>query len=253
MRPLAQFNKIDVVFATPSATHNVAMEYARSMIETNWLLWSQKVTTASMQRGGDCFVQKVRNKLVGDFLEQFPDCENFFFLDDDIGWPAQKVLEFVRRPDDIVGGIYPKKSDQVDFPVEFAFDEQNGMINEQNGMAEAWVIPTGFMRIKRHVLEKMRDKFGMFKDFDVNENNEGIIKEFPNIFWCGPQESADNLFWGEDYTFCRRAREMGFSMWVDPDIEFTHRGTKKWQRSMKNHMSIIREKAAAMKPLDAAE
>lgn len=245
-------HKIDVVFATPSYSHRHAMEYTRSLIETEWVLWQAGCATAHMQRGGDCFVSKVRNKMVTDFLTQFPDCQNFFFLDDDIGWPALKVLEFLNRPEDIVCGIYPKKSDEIDFPVELAYDENTGLLIERDGLMEAWVVPTGFMRIKRHVLEKMADKFGTFKDIDL-ENGVGVVKDYYNIFECGPAPSANMLFWGEDYTFCKKWLAMGGSIWIDPNMEFTHRGNKKWTDNMFNHIGMLREKALTMRKPAAAE
>jgi hypothetical protein len=38
-------------------------------------------------------------------------------------------------------------------------------------------------------------------------------------------EVYDGEFWGEDYVFCRRVREAGFDIYVDPLIEFDHAGT----------------------------
>lgn len=247
------YEKISVVFATPCLEQKVALEYLRSMTETNFLLWKHGLWSGQIYRPGDCFVAKARNRLVSDFLTQFPDCENFFFLDDDIGWPAEKVLEFIRRPDDIVGGVYPKKSKEMDFPVSFAFHADSGLLNEPgNGLVEALTIPTGFMRIKRHVLEKMASRFGTYKDEDLDADGKSVIREYPNIFVCGPNPEMDNLFTGEDTMFCLRWQQMGGSMWVDPDIEFKHRGSNRWTDTMKDHMQIIRDKAALMKK-EAAE
>lgn len=249
---MTEYRGIHVVFATPCFSQSVSLEYVRSIIETDYLLWQNGITTAMLQRPGDCFVARARNRLVNDFLTQFPDCENFFFLDDDIGWPAQKVLEFLQRPDDIVAGVYPKKSAETDFPVGFAY-HQDGTLNEPgNGLVEAWTIPTGFMRIKRHVLEKMAAEYGTYKDMDIDEAGGTSINDYPNIFVCGPNPEMDNLFTGEDTMFCFRWQKMGGSMWVDPDIEFMHRGSKRWKANMQDHMQIIRAKAAAMKK-EAAE
>lgn len=242
---MIQDNKVDVVFATPSYDHKHAMEYTRSIIETNWLLWQAGCATGHMQRGGDCFVSKVRNKMATDFLNQFPDTENFFFIDDDIGWPAHKVLEFLNRPEDIVCGIYPKKSEELDFPVEMAFTPA-GTLVENNGLYEAWIVPTGFMRIKRHVLEAVGKESGFMKDMDLVDG-VGVIKEYLNIFECGPAKTDGNLFWGEDYTFCKKWRAMGGTIWVDPNIEFTHRGNKKWKNNMFDHFEILRRNAASRK------
>jgi len=38
-------------------------------------------------------------------------------------------------------------------------------------------------------------------------------------------EVFEGEFWGEDYVFCRRAREAGIEIWIDPYIQFDHDGT----------------------------
>ena len=83
------------IFATPSLDHRVTLDYLRSWTETIWLMSSKGIAAGRVDRGGDCFVAKARSKLVTDFLNQYPMATDLFFLDDDIGWPAEKVIEFV--------------------------------------------------------------------------------------------------------------------------------------------------------------
>ena len=64
-----------------------------------------------------------------------------------------------------------------------------------------------------------------------------------NIFETGV--GADDWFWGEDYCFARKWTDDGQEVWVDPNIEFTHRGTKKWCNRLVDHLSIYRDRAAA--------
>jgi hypothetical protein len=35
--------------------------------------------------------------------------------------------------------------------------------------------------------------------------------------------------YGEDYSFCKRWRDMGGQVWVDPSISMGHLGTKIWK------------------------
>src|SRR5260221_11519844 len=99
--PIVQSNERqypDVIFATPTLSHSFCVHYHRSIMETSWLCMANGITTGVMVRPGDCFVDKERNKLVTDFLREFPCTQNFFFLDDDIGWPHQNVVELLRGP-----------------------------------------------------------------------------------------------------------------------------------------------------------
>ena len=36
--------------------------------------------------------------------------------------------------------------------------------------------------------------------------------------------TREGEFWGEDYVFCRRARQAGFKIWIDPSIKLDHAG-----------------------------
>lgn len=230
----------DVIFATPTLSHSFCVHYHRSIMETSWLLMANGITTGVMVRPGDCFVDKARNKLVTDFLREFPGTQNFFFLDDDIGWPAEKVLEFLRRPDDVVAGAYPKKAEFRDFPCSLALDRDAKTLIESEGMFLAVLAPTGFMRIKRHVLEHLQNTSSVFEDITP----DGDYASYSYIFETG--RGNDGKFWGEDYTFCRKVADLGYRIWIDPDIMFKHQGIRTWEDRLSNHMGTFKKRAAVI-------
>ncbi len=227
----------DVIFATPTLSHSFCVHYHRSIMETSWLLMAHGITTGVMVRPGDCFVDKARNKLVTDFLREFPETPNFFFLDDDIGWPPEKVLEFLQRPDDVIAGAYPKKAEYRDFPCSLALNPDTGELIESQGMFLAVMAPTGFMRIKRHVLETLVGKANVFEDITP----EGNYEAYSYVFETGRGE--DGKYWGEDYTFCRKIAAAGFHIWIDPDISFKHQGIRTWEDRLSNHIDRFRQRA----------
>lgn len=225
-----------VIFATPCYDHRVCYEFLKSSLETEWALNARGIARGYIGRGGDQFIAKVRNKIVTEFLKNYPMATHLFFLDDDIGWPPGKVIEFLDRPEDIIAGIYPKKQENRDFPVELEADAFSGSLVERDGLVKARGVPTGFMRIKRRVLEKMAEVSGTFREMDA----DGTWGEYYEIFRCGVMNGEFN---GEDYIFCQNAMAMGFEIWVDPNIPFTHRGNKKWADNLSLHLDVFREKA----------
>lgn len=228
---------LSVVFCTPALSANVCLEYKNSMMQTVMLLGSNGIPHGVLDRAGDAYLDKVRSKLATEFLESFPTAQNFFFLDDDIGWPAYKVIEFLRRPEPILAGIYPKKSDEIDFPVEFMVNTETGELIERDGLYRVGGIPTGFLRIKRWALEKLVALAPRFKCMEPGN----VVREYAYVFPTGI--GPDGWFWGEDYAMARNWLETGGEIWVDPDIEFTHRGTKKWANNLSRHLDKYREKA----------
>lgn len=221
-----------VMFATPTLTHTNCTEYTVSLIQTLGLL---KIPYAYRVQAGDQFIAKARNKIATEFLAS--PCTDLFFLDDDIGWPAHAVLKFLASPLDLIAGIYPKKSDTLDFPLELEVDAATGTLIERDGLVRALGVPTGFMRIKRHVIEKLAAHAGTFLDIEA-----GVTREFTEIFRTGV--GPDRFFWGEDYTFCQNWRALGGEIWIDPIIKFTHRGTKRWEGTLGDSMPIFRQKAS---------
>jgi hypothetical protein len=239
--------KCGVIFATPILSHHVSLEYYNSMIKTEWALIERGILHGHIQRGGDPYLSKVRNKLATDFLRQYPNATDLFFVDDDVGWPAHKAIEFIDNTEPVLAGIYPKKSDALDYPVQLIADKSTGMLVERDGFYKAQAVPTGFLRIKRWVLEEMVKISGVFYD---TESDERVV-EYYNLFEMGV--APDRWWTGEDYAFAKKWIDMGGEVWVDPDIDFSHRGTKKWESNLLQNMQVFRDKALVMKELTDKE
>lgn len=248
-------SKPSVFIATPSFEGRPVREYFISLSTTQSMLIANGINYMASVLPGDPYLAKVRNRLAAQFLTDHPTMTDFFFLDDDIGWPAEKFLEFLHRPEDILCGIYPKKQDAQEFPVSLMM--KDGNLIKRDHLYKADLVPTGFMRIKRHVLEKLaarsmkyldtlpggasRMYWEIFQarlidpkmedlrsaDLDALTREEAIASLKRSLGVTVPHEIA--TWWGEDYFFVRRWQEIGGEVWVDPDIKFTHRGSKAWE------------------------
>lgn len=234
-----------VCFGLPTLSHSVSTGFLRSWTSTIGLLKDQGIESTTLMLGGDPFIAKARNRIVTDFLRECPGVESLFFLDDDVDWPAEKVIEFLNRPEPVVAGIYPQKRTPVDFPVQLACYADTGELIEQDGLIKAMLVPTGFLRIKRWVLEKLAEPpTRVFLDTMI----DGTPKEFLGIFesGIGPQESdAPPFWWGEDYIFSRKCQALGIDLWVDPNVPMGHVGRNRWEDNMANHMTRFRQRAKA--------
>lgn len=224
-----------VIFSTPSLSGSVTMDYLKSWTNTAWMLKDLAIPHGRSDRSGDCFVDKVRCKLVQDFLDG-PGTD-LFFLDDDLGWPAAKVVEFIRRPEPILAGVYPKKMDNLDFPVALEANVDTGELITDQGLYLAQFCGGGFLRIKREVLEKLAPLVERFKDIEM----DGGFKDYPLLFDSG--RDSDGWWCGEDVSFFRLARANGYPLWIDPAIEFKHKGQKAWKGNLSEHLDSLRKKA----------
>ncbi len=225
-------------FCTPCLDHKVAIEYLMSALHTERLLLARSVAHEWCNRPGDPFVAKARSTMVAEFLAS--KGTDLFFLDDDLGWPAEKVLEFIDRDEPVLAGVYPQKLDEISFPCSVEMGEDGGLI-ERDGLVKAVLVPTGFLRIKRWVLEKLWDEAPPYRETDAS----GKVHECRAVFNSGP--AADGQWWGEDFAFSNSCQIAGIDMWIDPAIPFYHRGAKRYGAQMSHSLDVFRDKARKMK------
>lgn len=212
-----------VLFATPCLDHRVSLDFFRSYLDTSYLLSANGIKHGCLQLGGCCYLANARNKLATDFLVQHPDATDLFFLDDDIGWTPEAALKLILRPEGVVAGVYPHKSDNLTFPAQLHYD--NEKLTEIDGMFLALTVPTGFLRIRRHVLEKMAETAARYPDPDGSRPG-GSPEVIIEIFKTGLNGTGAWL--GEDTMFCADWIGQGGNIWIDPDIAFSHTGRKRW-------------------------
>ncbi len=227
-----------ILFGITSFSGSVCREFLPSFVETMTVLGAAGIASSICMVPGDPYLSKARNSIVFRFLTKSPGATHLFFLDDDLGWPAQKALDLINHDVDVVAGCYPKKTDKGEYPCQIDVDA-DGTWKQHNGLWRAKLAPTGFMCIKRHVLEKMAARSGLY----VDSTTIGATDAQWNVFDMGwrtnegdcPQEQAGiaGQWWGEDYYFCRKWRDMGGEVWIDPDIMFTHRGSLAWGGNFK--------------------
>jgi hypothetical protein len=233
-----------VVFAIPTYGRAPCVEFQMSALETNNLCLANGITTVWRYAGGDPYVHKARSVLASEFLTLHKDATDLFFLDDDLGWEAAAVLRSLSRAEDVVAGIYPKKADYGEWPVEMQFDKDTMAPIERDGLFLASLAPTGFMRIKRHVMEAAAEESGIYDHHDLTKGTVKVWDFFRTGYVPYSENSREGRWWGEDFFFCVMVRNMGFEVWVDPNIYFSHRGSKAWEGRFRH---VLEDKALEMK------
>lgn len=224
-----------VIVATPTFTCNVSYEHAGSMEKFAYFCAQRGIRIGHLFHPGLQFVEVARNLLVARFLADHPDATDFFFIDDDVGFPHEKAVEFIMRPEPVVAGVPVMKAEGApQFPV-FLHAEDEGKPFEQNGLILARSVPCAFMRIKREVLENLAVKANTYQWVTVETQAADVI------FKLFDRGDKDGSFIGEDVNFCQLLADNGIPIWVDPDIQFSHRGTRRWEGSFKDALKLYLE------------
>lgn len=206
------------LIATPAYSGSVSVEYVGALLSGLTDLAQRGIETDVKILPGLCYIDLARDQLAGLFLKS--DCTDLVFIDDDVGFPADGLWKLLQHDRDIVGGIYPKKTETPQWPFIAAADaDGNFVCDPETGLIECEGLPTGFLRIRRNVFEVMTEKFHERRY--TNDQGDELHEFFP-------VERIGNRKFGEDYRFCQMARECGFKLWADPDIDFSHAGRKVW-------------------------
>lgn len=206
----------------------------------------------------ESLITRARNNLVSEFLQTQHDY--LFFIDADIEFSVKDVHLLWEMDKDVAVGAYRMKQDGAPLTVW-----KEGILynieNETHPMKVDYA-GTGFMMIKRAVIEKM---IGIYKGTEYFEyiyteeeraqivaalhqvekgdmtdlEYEQVIEDIRSrsdmerhkkyaLFDTTIQKYYDgqHVYMSEDYTFCKRWRDIEGEIWCHPQIKLTHWGSK---------------------------
>lgn len=206
---------MEVFFGTPSYSKELTVDYNQALVQSAILLTQLGVEMRHFVLAGSPFIGKARNEIVDAFLAT--SATDLIFLDADVGFDPRVLPRILRYPQEIVGGLVPKREPGAEVYHQNAL---TGVI--QNGLFQSLELPTAFMRIRRSVFQKLEKPY--FR-----------------------AESSADAF-GEDIYFCRKWVAAGGHFWIDADIDFSHRGSYAWRGNFYDH-SI---KTGLLRKADAA-
>lgn len=227
-----------VVFCIPALDGSIKARCHQSLVATYRILNDAKIPYEEFFVEHCPYLPVARATLAAMFMAD-SEATDLFFIDSDVGFEASGVIEILKRPEAIVAGVYPLKRDAGGYPVEVKTID--GIPIGRDGLIEANFLPGGFMRIKRIVFEEMAKAYPELRyDESVVEVKDSGITEAYDFFGMGVY---GRKFRTEDYAFCQRWRDMGGQVWVYPNINFDHVGTKTYKGNY--HEFLLRQPGGA--------
>src|SRR5215469_13783418 len=163
--------RFNLVVATPCFGGQVSTVYATSLFNLQQAVQNLSNVKVKVQlRDGDALITRARANLVTLFLDD-PTATHLLFVDADIGFVPEQVFRLIGSGADVVAGIYPIKrvnwdkaaralqSDRpnlpaasLDYVLEINDPDCAVVVNRFTRVRYAG---TGFLMIRRHVLERM--------------------------------------------------------------------------------------------------
>jgi FkbM family methyltransferase len=165
-------------------------------------------------------VEWVRGYALSLFYDVLKEYTHLLFVDDDMGFQPEVVVDMVAFGEPVVGALYRKKITTVEWAVSgVEKPESRGPFLEVEGLG------MGCFLIRRDAVTAMIEKFPDLIDTRKSSINDLMKKTGMNrlldFFRCIQGETGKV---SEDFSFCRRWRETGGKVWAVTHHKITHVG-----------------------------
>jgi hypothetical protein len=223
-----------ICIAIPCYTGKVDMGTMASLIAELPHLSQAGINVTFADQRGNSMISHGRDMLLAQFLAS--DATDIFFIDDDVTWDAGSLTKLMSWPVDVVAGVYPTKTEPIYYHTRFLSGDLKSPEGLE-GLLEVEAVPAGFLRISRLAVEQMVLNYPEKRFADKNAPKGYAWALFDNIH-------EGDLYFGEDYSFCRRYRAIGGKIYVQPEIVMGHVGPKVFMGSF-GHWLRSRDKPEA--------
>ena len=218
-----------VMIATPVAANNaVGVYYVSSLIQSMRIssLYNVELYPIPMPYDEDEYIQVARNDLIAIAVEA--NVDELVWIDSDISWIPEDLFKLLAYDVDVVGGIYPKKLDKEEYPIQLLSKTIN--VNLQTKLFEVDGIGTGFLKMSKKSLNSLWNSNPEYK-------NKGITGK-----WICDVVVQNNQVNGEDIILCQKLRDLGYKIYLDPYVNCEHVGNKRYTGNFEKYIMALMRK-----------
>jgi hypothetical protein len=164
----------------------------------------------------ESLVTRARNNLMAKMMTN-KSATHFMFIDADIRFQPESILQMIACDKEVIGGLYPKKALPVNYVINLKPETK-----VQGDIFTVDTMGTGFLLFRKEVYQKLCDAHPECKYVD----DVGLGKQYEptmySIFDCEIDEKGHYL--SEDWLFCRRWSALGGEIWAHGKVLLNHIG-----------------------------
>ena len=241
-----------IFIGTPCYGGMISVNYFESCLRLMSECSLNKVGLQFGTIGNESLVTRARNTLVQLFMDHL-DYTHLLFIDADIGFSERTVMRMLELDEEVVTGVYPRKTidwtkvirkvkekpdikenELLASSLQYNLNVKNPEhVEVKKGFIEVLDGATGFMLIKRQVFEKMAKAYPELKfksDQPLNDTHDKTFNYHDNSNWNyaffdTTIEPETKRYLSEDYAFCRLWQKIGGTVYADITSGLTHYGT----------------------------
>ena len=239
-------SEYSIMVATPVHSE-CSIHYTQALLELQQLCIKNKIKiTFSLVKSS--LVTQGRNLCVAGFLES--DFTHLLFIDSDIYFKADSVMEMLKKDKEVLSIPYPLKTmmwDKLYKKIQEGKIEQSSDLKKwlntypmkvenykdiqiDNGVMEVTHSPTGCMMIKRVVFDKMIKAYPE-KNIVQKTVINGEYVDRPNLwnFFDTLHDPVTKTYMGEDFAFCKRWKDIGGKCYAYVNDTIIHVGEHQYE------------------------
>lgn len=205
-----------ILICTPCHSGKVDINYHISMaLATNHL--QQHGVSYTLDYNVGMAIDWARSQMASNFLNN-PEFTHLMFIDDDMAFAADLPYRMLVENLDIVAVPYRRKQRDVKYNIRHGVRVKT--VPGRSHLIGVESIATGMMMIRRNVFEKLESVVPEFLYSDKGDKGRLFFRH---------QLVEDEMvggvsYMGEDYYFCKLARDNGFEVWAYVDEPLGHVG-----------------------------
>lgn len=207
----------NVLIATPCLDGRVEAYFTNSLYESVKLGLKNKIMFQPIFLAYESILPMARNELFNlAYKEQY---DAMVFIDDDECWDANSLIEIIQSSKDVIALPVVNKGDKkIQYNI-FGLDQNPDPID---GYYKTLKCGSGFLKLSQKVI---KDLWESNPDCEFRGKVLKNICEYANI---------NESFNGEDIMLCKKIRELGYNIWVNPKYTVSHIGMKMYHGDFKS-------------------
>ena len=198
-----------ILIATPCLDQKVDAYFVHSLCESIKLGLKHNLDIRCVFLANESILPMARNELFDlAYKEQY---EVMVFIDDDEYWKEDYLIEIIKSEKDVVCLPVVNKGDkQIGFNILSDLTDRD----PADGYYQTKKVGAGFLKLSRKVV------------VDLWESNTELSFRNKKIKNICEYTYASGSFVGEDITLSNKIRELGYTIWINPNHTVSHIGNK---------------------------
>jgi hypothetical protein len=234
---------VKIAISTPAYGEIFYTSYVESVLRLTRALeqrrWSYHFSSLSYAD-----IVESRNYLITHWYDK-TNATHLLFVDADMGFDAQLVLDMVALDEPVVGVVAPKRQIDLDKlaklsaegqPIDkakagahtFIVHRKPGVKTSKSGFIEVNACGTGIMLVKRDCLTKMLSAMPELSDSKAAKTSP-LATDLSRLIRAFDPLVVDGSRLSEDFSFCHRWRQCDGQIWASVAHPITHVGLHRFK------------------------